>query len=220
MKINKYWKTAFYINTELSKQNVEYSIIKSYRSLSFKDGNIDLVVSGDLTKFYEDYLSHDFSLKDRDKLKEKYYERNKLMCTSRSGEHISIHLHTNVGWHDHEFFSYDKIIAMSERKSFSGGQVILCKQEFEAEILFLHAFFEKHKFSRLDIEFIGQKHMQQFINYYLGVVDNIDWVKGEQSIPLVKLFGVWRRYYSKSNRVSIKNIFFHFMLLIRQMFQK
>ena len=73
MKINKYWKTAFYINTELSKQNIEYSIIKSYRSLSFKDGNIDLVVSGDLNEFFETYLSSDFSLKNRDKLKGKYY---------------------------------------------------------------------------------------------------------------------------------------------------
>ena len=220
MEINKYWKTAFYINTVLTKQNVEYSIIKSYRALFFEDGNIDLVVPGDLSKFYETYLSQDFSLKDRDKLKAKYYERNKLMCTSRSGEHISIHLHTNVGWHDHEFFSYDKIINMSERKSFSGCEVILCKQEFEAEILFLHAFFEKHKFSRLDFEFIGEKDMRKFISYYLGVVDDIDWVKGEHSIPLLKLFGVWRRYYSKSKGVSIKNIFFHFMLLIRQMFQK
>ena len=219
MKINKYWKTAFYINTELSKQNIEYSIIKSYRYLSFKDGNIDLVVSGDLNEFFETYLSSDFSLKNRDKLKGKYYERNKLMCTSKSSEYISIHLHTNVGWHDHEFFSYDEIIAMSELKSFSGGEVILCKHEFEAEILFLHAFFEKHNFSMLDIEFIGQKDMQKFVSYYLGV-DDIDWVKDNQSIPILKLFRVWRRYYSKSNGVSIKNIFFHFMLLIRQIFQK
>lgn len=220
MEINKYWKTAFYINNELSKHDVEYSIIKSYRTLSFNDGNIDLVVSYDLIKFYENYLSNDFSLKDRDKIKAKYYERNKLMCTSNSGEFISIHLHTNVGWHDHEFFSYDKIIAMSERKTFSGDEIVLCKQEFEAEILFLHAFFEKHKFSRLDIDFIGQTNMQKFINYYLGDFDNIDWVKGEQRIPFFKLLKAWRRYYSKSDGVNMKNIFFHLMLLIRQIFQK
>ena len=218
MEINKYWKTAFYIDAELSKKNVEYSIIKSYRSLSYKDGNIDLVVSGDLFNFYETYLIHHFNLKDRDIFKAKYYERNKLMCTSKSGEHISIHLHTNVGWHDYEFFSFKKIIDMSERKSFSGNEVFLCKQEFEAEILFLHAFFEKHEFSKLDIDFINKNDMKKFIKYYLEA-DDIEWIKAEQAIPLYKLFDVWYKYYSKSKGVSIKNIFFHFMLLIRQMFQ-
>jgi hypothetical protein len=220
MKINKYWKTAFYINSELSKKNVEYSIIKSYRSLSYKDGNLDLVVSGDLIKFYETYLSHDFTLKDRDIFKAKYYERNKLMCTSKTSEYISIHLHANVGWHDHEFFSYDKIMEMSERKIFSNGEVILCKHEFEAEILFIHAFFEKHEFSSLDIEFIGQKDLQKFFGHYLGSIHNNEWVKEDHRIPLSKLFKVWRRYYSKSKRANIKNIFFHLMLLIRQIFQK
>ena len=141
------------------------------------------------------------------------------MCTCRSGKNISIHLHTNVGWHDHEFFSYDKIIDMSERISFSDRKVMLCKHEFESEILFLHAFFEKHEFSRLDIDFIGKQDMQKFTSYYLGSVNDIEWVNSEQSIPLLKLFSVWRRYYSKSKGVSLKNILFHFMLLIRQMFQ-
>lgn len=216
---NKYWKTAFYLDSKLSKQNVKYSIIKSYRSLSYKDGNLDLVVPGDLNKFYETFLKNDYILKDRDKFKFKFYERNKLMCTCKSNQYISIHLHSNVGWHDHEFFSYEKIIEMSESKNFSGSKVVLCKQEFEAEILFLHAFFEKHKFSRLDIEFIGKSHMQKFIRNYVGEVDNINWLKDEQFLPLFKLIRVWSQYYSKSSGVSLKNIFFHFMLLIRQIFQ-
>ena len=67
------------------------------------------MVSGDLNKFYETYLSCDFSLKYRDKLKNKYYEQNKLMCTCKSGKHVSIHLHSNVGWHDLEFFHMKKL---------------------------------------------------------------------------------------------------------------
>ena len=215
MQINKYWQTAFYIDKKLSSQNVTYSIIKSYRDISYSDGNLDLVVEGSLIKFYENHLSDDFFLKKRDKIKARYYERNKLMCSSKSGKQISIHLHSNVGWHDCEFFSYDRIIEMSERVKFTDFEVVLTNKRFESEVLFLHCFFEKNNFSKLDIEFIGNLEMKRLTKNYLGI-DDIKWVNHKNAIPFHKLFTAWTKYYSKSRKVNLKNLFFHFMLLIRQ----
>jgi len=219
MKVNDYWKTAFFIDSRLSKAGIDYSVIKCYRSQEFCDGNIDLVVAGSLHDFYEKNLRDKFHLKNRDVVKAKYYERNKLMCTSRNGEYISVHLHSNVGWHDLEFFSFDRIMSDSERMSFPGGEVVVCQRQFEEEILFLHAFFEKHKFSDLDIEFISEQRFIRLLSQYIDGQISKDWISERKSIPLRKLIKIWFSYYKKNQLTTGKNLFFHLMLLIRQLFQ-
>ena len=216
--MNKYWTTAEYIDEVLRPSCKDYIIIKSYRSSDFSDGNIDVVIDGGLFDIYENFFSSEFILKRRDIIKSKYYERNKLMCTPMSKDYISIHLHTNVGWHDLEFFSYKDVLVNSEKVQVGNSNISLCNVEFESKVLLYHALFEKFGFSDLDLSFIDEVVMDDFQSSYDSMIKLRSRSLIYNNLKKGQLWVIWFDYYRRKKGVKIKNLLFHLMLLIRQRF--
>ena len=214
--INRYWKTATYVDEICSKKRIKYSIIKSYHDISFVDGNIDVVVEGDLMDFYKKYLYKDFSITKKDLIKFKFYERNKLMCVNSGSDFIPIHLHSNAGWHDLEFFSGERILNNSSRIDLEEVSICLCSRPLEQDILFYHSLFEKHQFSVRDMEFLGHETLQSKLLELTG--DSLPHINviADSRLPLNVLFIFWRKYYYGNENVRLKNLFFHIMLVFKQ----
>lgn len=214
--INRYWKTARHVDEICSKKRIKYSIIKSYHDLSFVDGNIDVVIEGDLMDFYKKFLYKDFSITKKDLIKFKFYERNKLMCVSSGSDFIPIHLHSNAGWHDLEFFSGERILKNSSRINLEELSICLCSRPLEEDILFYHSLFEKHQFSVRDVEFLGQESLQSKMLEIAGNRLTYLNIVADARLPLSALFIVWRQYYFGNENVRLTNLFFHIMLVLKQ----
>ena len=166
--------------------------------------------------FYNRYLYKFFSITKKDLIKFRFYERNKLMCVSPGSDFIPIHLHSNAGWHDLEFFSGQRILNNSSRINLEEVSISLCSRPLEEDILFYHSLFEKHQFSVRDVEFLGQELLQSKMLDLAGDrLPNLN-IIADSRLPLSALFTVWRQYYFGNENVRLKNLFFHIMLVLKQ----
>ena len=216
--MNKYWTTAKYVSEVFASESKAYIIIKSYLASDFSDGNIDVVVDGDLFEIYDKLFGEDYTLKKRDIIKSKYYEKNKLMCTPISKDLISIHLHTNVGWHDLEFFSYKDVLLNCENIHVENSQINLCNKEFESKVLLYHALFEKFSFSDRDLAFIDEGVMDDFQSSFKTMIKLRSRPLIYNNLTFSQLCVIWGDYYRHKKGLRLRNLLFHLMLLIRQRF--
>jgi hypothetical protein len=216
MELNKFWKTATFISSQIKDKQEKCCFTKTYRNVNYSHGNIDVVIQKDKEEFFEEYLKERFFIKSRDYKKMRYYEHNKLMCSPKTNAYIQIHLHDNVGWHDSCFISSDRLFNFVEVKMINGVPVVLPEVEMEKEILFLHAFFEKHHFSRRDLEFIGRDFLIKKLNEYNLPISFMDYIYAKSDLPLRILIRMWLKYYRTSKEVSFYNYFLHLSLFIKQ----
>ena len=161
--MNKYWSVAIDVDRLQRKAGIPYCIIKSYNGCSnYNDGNLDVVVPGPLFEVYERVYKANYVVTEKDRLKSKIYETNKLMLTPNKPGLALIHLHSNAGWHNLEFFSIDRILNGAEVKQVEEYDLTLLNRREEGVLCIFHALFEKFECSEDDEKFLNDEDWKAF----------------------------------------------------------
>lgn len=202
--MNKFWKTAFEIDHRLiNRAKKPYAIIKSYSgNLQYFDSNIDVIVDGSLYDLFREYFSDNWLVTKRDAMKNKLYERNKLMLSCRDAKWIKIHLHKNAGWHDFAFVEREDILEDIERVIIKDNyKVNLSSRRIEGIILVLHMIFEKFCKSEWDNTFLSSEDYIEAADYCGLKYNDINWIenRGVGNFPLEELQPIWIKYYQNWN---------------------
>lgn len=213
------------VDRRLGAVGIPYCIIKSYGgNPDYNDGNVDVVLTTPLWDVFDRAFSKDFSVSRRDRIKNRCYERNKLMLKPPSDEFAMLNLHSNAGWHNICFMTAEKIHADSVEFPLAGGSTRIVGRDTEARLFVLHIILEKFKKNEWDDQFLTRTDYEAFAKAYGVPHAQIERIAGATgNIAMRDLRPIWRRYYRarrQDGEISLWNRFLHFGFVRVQLYRR
>jgi hypothetical protein len=204
--MTKFWQTAAEIDRRLCDAGIPYCLIKTYHGdLTYDDGNVDVVIDGNLLDVYRRVFQQDFIVTPRDRFKHRVYETNKLMLNHAPGKLTKLHLHSSCGWHNITFMPASEIVACAETLALDSGKTMILKRDQEARCLVMHIIFEQFSIGHRgrDKAFIQAGDYDLFARDYdipPSMIAPVRDAPDESQLSYPVLRPIWRRYYR--NRVK------------------
>lgn len=223
--MKRFWGTALEVDRRLRDAEIAYCIIKSYGgNLEYNDGNVDVVVAQPLWEVYRRAFAEDFTVCRRDRIKNRLYERTKLMLTPQCDELAKLHLHSNAGWHDICFASAGRILANAVDLPIQGRAVRILDRHEEAQLFVMHIIFEQFKTNQWDVRFLTPADYTAFAEQFGLPEDQMaKVVSAEGAIPIRHLRPIWRGYYRARRSdacITLRNRLLHFGFVIVQLYRR
>jgi len=216
--MNTFWRTALEVGSRCDRAGIAYCVIKTYGGdPQYNDGNVDLLVDRSLWDVYDAVLADDFRVSRRDRIKNRLYERNKLMGVAEQGDLAQIHLHRSVGWHNICFMSAQDVLARSTDVTFADGAVRVADKATESRMFVLHIIFEQFAKNEWDLRFLCGRDFDDFADQFgvpPGVIAKVR-DAGYGHLAFADLRPIWNRYYRNRRRetnISLWNRFLHWGL--------
>ena len=223
--MTRFWRTAMEVDRRLGAVGIPYCIIKSYGgNLEYNDGNVDVVLTTPLWEVFDRAFSKDFCVSRRDRIKNRYYEQNKLMLKPSSDEFAMLHLHSNAGWHNICFVTAENIHADSVEFPLEGGSTQIVGRDTEARLFVLHIIFEQFKKNEWDGRFLTLADYEVFAKEYDIPHEQMEKIaEATGNIAMRDLRPIWRRYYRarrQDGEISLWNRFLHFGFVRVQLYRR
>jgi len=220
--LNRYWSTAVEAGSRLRAAGIAYCLIKSYgANLQFADANLDLVVAQPLWRVRS--LFPEWVVTSRDRIKNRLYERNKLMLKDPAGRQAMLHLHSNAGWHNICFVPASTILEQSRDFVPVDQPVRVTERDLEARLYVLHILFEQFQKNPWDAAFLRAADFDAFAAEFALPGQAMAAVRDAPvgALPWEVLQPIWRAYYRRSpHPVTVWNRFLHWGFTCLQSYRR
>jgi hypothetical protein len=220
--LNRYWSTAVEADGRLRAAGISYCLIKSYgANLEFEDANLDLVVRAPLWQVRECFP--EFVVTRRDRIKNRLYERNKLMLKDATGRWAMLHLHSNAGWHNICFVAASTILGQARDFVPADRAVRVTERDLEARLYVLHIIFEQFQKNPWDAAFLRPGDFDAFASEFDLPGQAMAAVRDASAgvLPWSVLRPIWRCYYRRSaHSVTVWNRFLHWGFVCLQTYRR